>query len=71
MKHVMRSFLPGIWSNSECSPKSHLEFDLLQLACLGLLKPNPMVMLWESTFITQVCATRSYRHPASRTGLND
>src|SRR5258708_3804543 len=37
----MRSFLPGIWSNSECSPKSHLEFDLLQLACLGLLKPNP------------------------------
>ena len=24
-----------------------------------MLKPKPMVMLWESTFIAQICATRS------------
>ena len=37
----------------------------------GLLKSKPMVMLWESTFIAQMCATRSYRHPTTRSGLND
>jgi hypothetical protein len=31
IERVMRSFLViGIWSNSDSSPNTHLEFDLLQ-----------------------------------------
>ncbi len=49
----MRSFLVlGIWSNSDGSPISHLEFDLHQVVS-GLVEAKPMVMLWESAFIAQ------------------
>src|ERR1700757_4869416 len=34
-----------MWSNSDCSSITHLEFDLLQPACQDLLKPKPMVMV--------------------------
>jgi hypothetical protein len=38
---VTRSFLVfAIWSNSDCSSITHLEFDLLQPACQDLLKPK-------------------------------
>jgi hypothetical protein len=30
-----------------------------------------MVMLWKSAFIARVCPTRSWKHPATRTSLND
>jgi len=35
---------------------THLEFELLQPACQSLLKPKPMVLLWEFNFVAQMCA---------------
>jgi hypothetical protein len=63
LRHLvqLRLFIHHTFWNSTCFSQE----------CQGLLKPKPMVMLWESTFIGQVCATRSYRHPATRIGLND
>jgi hypothetical protein len=45
-----------------------MEFDLHQ-AVSGFVEAKTMVMSWESTFIAQVCATRSYRHPATSNRL--
>lgn len=39
--------------------------------CRVLLKTQPMVTSWESSFIAQVRVTPSYRHPAGKIGPND